>query len=82
MSEHTEEHAGAAAGAVNHHGMASNSLPHVEDQAASVEAAAAPCDCEPRLAAIEKVARAAAYLAIVCAAGLMYLLWFGERESK
>lgn len=79
MSEHTSEsHAGAAAGAANTHGPVG-----VEDQALNVGAAAAPCGCAERLdqlearsAGLERIGKATAYLALIVAAGLMYLLWF------
>jgi hypothetical protein len=81
MSEHTEQDAAAAAGTANTHGPEGRG---VEDQAASVGAAAAPCGCgeridqlEGRAAGLERIARASAYLAMVCAAGLIWLLWFG-----
>lgn len=84
MSEHTEEYAGAAAGAVNSSGPAERA-----DQAAAAPAGPAPCGCGEKLEqlggqvdALNRVARAAAYLAMVCAAGIMYLLWFGQGGDK
>jgi hypothetical protein len=63
-----------AAAARNH---APNPGPQPPPAAApAAAAAAAPCEeCAVQLAAVQRVARTAGYLALVCAAAILYLLW-------
>jgi hypothetical protein len=62
-----------AAAARNH--APSNEVPKREAPPAAA-AAAAPCEeCAVQLAAVQRVARAAGYLALICAAAVLYLLW-------
>jgi hypothetical protein len=63
-----------AAAARNH--APSNEVPKREASPAEAAAAAGPCEeCAVQLAAVQRVARAAGYLALICAAAVLYLLW-------